>query len=61
MVRWLPLFPRQGRGFIDDLTEVFCGEDGQAVKQFGVTAGRNTALSTDAFREKVDDDNPHGV
>ena len=31
MVRWLSLFSGQGHGFIDDLTEAFYGEDGQAI------------------------------
>ena len=58
MVRWLSFFPGQGRGFIDDLTEVLCGE---TFKQFGVTAGRNTPLSTDSFLEESDEDEPDGV
>ena len=31
------------------------------MKQFGVTAGRNTPLSTDAFLEEFDEDEPDGV
>ena len=33
----------------------------KTVKQFGVTAGRNTPLSTDVFLEEFDEDEPDGV
>ena len=33
----------------------------KTVKQFGVNAGRNTPLSTDAFVEEFDEDEPDGV
>ena len=55
MVRWLSLFSQQGRGFIDDLTQLV------TEKQFGATTGRNTPLSTDVFLEEFDGDEPDGV
>ena len=33
----------------------------KTVNQFGVTAGRNTPLSTDVFLEEFDENNPDGV
>ena len=33
----------------------------KTVKQFGVNAGRNTPLSTYAFFEEFDEDEPDGV
>ena len=50
MVCWLPLFPGQGRGFIDDLTH----------NQLGVTAGKNTPLLTEVFLE-LDEDEADGA
>ena len=58
MVRRLSLFPRHGRGIIDDLTEELNGEDSQAI---GVTAGRNTPVLTGVFLEEFDEDKPDGV
>ena len=57
MVCPLPLLPRKGRGFTDNFTKVFRGEDG---KQFAVTAGgsRNTPLSPDIFLEVFDEEEP---
>lgn len=31
MVYRLPLSPKQGRGFIDNLTKIYCGTDGQEI------------------------------
>ena len=57
-VRWLSLLPGQGRGFIDISHESFTEK---TVNQLGVTAGRNTPLSTDAFLKEFDEDEPDGV
>ena len=53
----LPLFPRQGRGFTDNVTAVFCGENGQAI---GVTARRNTPISLAQFLGVFEEEEPTG-
>ena len=58
MLCWLSLFPGQGRGFIA-ISQMSFTE--KTVNQFGVTAGRNTPLSTDVFLEEFDENNPDGV
>ena len=55
MVCRLPLFPRQGLGFIDNLTEVVRQK---AAKKFGVTDRRNTPLSSEFFLEVFDEEEP---
>ena len=58
MVLVLSQFPRQGCGFIGDLTRVFYGK---VVKEIRVTAGMSTPLPTDVILEKSDEDELDGA
>lgn len=57
MVCLLPLSPTQVRGFIDEFTYVFHGNDSRPIR---VIAGRNTPLSADNVLGDFDEEEPTG-